>query len=119
MKKGLLFCLFSAAAFAADNRATVTIAYPSNGKTSVSQQDVVSVVVEKGAYLVEGNVVPEANLVAYVNGLLKTKAAGIVCVYVRPDLSFGDVVHGVDQLRETNATAVTLSRIALPYSAKL
>ena len=119
MKKLLFFLMVGAAAYAANNRPTVLIAYPSSGQATVSKQDVISVVVEKGAYLVEGNIVADSNLVAYVNGLLKTKPAGMVCVYVRPDLSFGDVLHGVDQLRETNAVTVALSRAALPYSAKL
>jgi hypothetical protein len=119
MKTILLFCILSAAGFAADTRPTVLIAYPSANKPTVSKQDLVSIIVEKGSYIVEGTVIPESSVVGYVNGLLKDKSSGVVCLYVRPDLTFGEVFHSVDQLRETNATTVAVSRLALPYNSKL
>jgi hypothetical protein len=46
---------------------------------------------------------------------LKTKALGVICLYVREGSTFGDVVHAVDLLRETSAKTVAVSHVEIPY----
>ena len=117
MKTLLFLALIGTASLAAESP-SVVLSYP-GAKSAVAKSDVVTVVVDKGVYTVDGTLVPEANLVPYVNGLLRDKPSGLVCVYVRENATLGEVVHSVDQLRTTHATTVALSRSFLGLHQEL
>lgn len=114
MKTLLYLALLSAGATMAQAFPNVVIAYPSKSTPLVQKTDMISVVVEKGAYSVEGKTIAPVSLVSYTNALLKSKPQGVVFVYVREGTTFGDFVRGVDQLRETDAQTIAVSSQELP-----
>lgn len=114
MKTLLCLALLSAGATMAQAYPNVVISYPSRNAAKVQKSEMLSVVVEKGAYSVEGRTIAPVSLVSYTNALLKSKPQGVIFVYVREGTTFGDFVRGVDQLRETDAQTIAVSSEELP-----
>jgi biopolymer transport protein ExbD len=84
------------------------------GKTPVSRDQFIILVVE-GPYLsYEKNQIPDGGVVEYVNTLLKTKDVSYIGVYTREGVKYGDVVRAVDVLRKTNAKNIGISMTELP-----
>lgn len=87
---------------------------PGAGKTPVSRDQFVILVVE-GPYLsYEKNQIPEGGVVEYVNALLKAKDVSYIGIYTREGVKYGDVVRAVDELRKTNAKNIGISMTELP-----
>lgn len=73
------------------------------------------IVLEGTAFSHEANVVSEAEIVPLVNSLLEAKGVSYVAVYVREGTKYGDVVHGIDVLRGTNAKNIGVGMKELPH----
>jgi len=79
------------------------------------RESFVLLVLEEGALYWDKKPIPNAEVISYVNGLLKAKKVSIVGVYAREGSKFGDVVRAVDLLRGTNAEHIGVSISEIPY----
>ena len=112
---------FCAGALAADKREypQITANFPSHAKTTISRDELITLVIEGPTITYESNAIPSAGMVDYVNNLLKAKNVSQIGVYTREGASYGDVVRAMDSLRETNAKNIGLSMAALPVGREL
>jgi biopolymer transport protein ExbD len=113
---GILACLGFAIATVsvAGEPARVVLAYPGQS-TTTDRSEIVSVVLDHSAIFLDEKPVSPDELVSAVDLELKGKSLGVVCVYVRPDTKYGDVIRCVDQLRQSTAATVALFPAELPY----
>lgn len=112
---------FCAGALAASKREypQITANFPSSGKTTVSRDEFITLVIEGATITYESNAIPATGVVDYVNNLLKTKNISQIGVYSREGASYGDVVRAMDLLRETNARNIGLSMAPLAAGREL
>ena len=112
-----VFAFSLCAAVRAEDKPTypnISFVGPGSGKTTISRDQFVLLVVE-GPYLsYEGQPVPSAGVVDYVNNLLKIKRVSYIGVHSREGAKYGDVVRALDLLRKTNAKDIGVSMIELP-----
>lgn len=101
---------------AEDKPAYPNIAFvgPGSGKTTISRDQLVLLVVEGPFISHEGKPVPSAGIVDYVNSLLKIKNVSYLGVHSREGVKYGDVIRAIDVLRKTNAKDIGVSMIELP-----
>ncbi|HVU18680.1 MAG TPA: hypothetical protein VHD32_17380 [Candidatus Didemnitutus sp.] len=99
--------------------ARISLAPPSSNPRDIPKDQFITLVVE-GAYIsYAGQPIPENDVVPYVNDLLKTKHLSTLGVYAREGAKFGDVVHAMDLLRQTEAMDVGISSVTLPFGREI
>lgn len=70
-------------------------------------------VVEGDSLSYDGNPIPSADVVHYVNKLLDVKKVSYIGVYSREDTKYGDVIKAIDVLRGTTAKNISVSMVEL------
>lgn len=121
MKNRILVALIAlcacCASFAKDSSDHPRVAFcgPGGSSTPVDKDKYVMIVLEGTAFSHEANVVSESEIVPLVNSLLESKGVSYVAVYVREGTKYGDVVHGIDVLRGTNAKNIGVGMKELPH----
>lgn len=121
MKKRILVALLAlcacCASIAKDQNDHPRVAFcgPGGNSTPVDKDKYVMIVLEGTAFSHDANVVSEAEIVPLVNSLLEAKGVSYVAVYVREGTKYGDVVHGIDVLRGTNAKNIGVGMKELPH----
>ncbi|HLP24570.1 MAG TPA: hypothetical protein VK477_02750 [Acidobacteriota bacterium] len=121
MKKQILVALIAlcscCASFAADLNDHPRVAFvgPGGSSTPIDKDKYVMIVLEGAAFSHDSNVVSDAEIVPLVNSLLETKGVSYVAVYVREGTKYGEVVHGIDILRGTNAKNIGIGMKELPH----
>jgi hypothetical protein len=105
------------AAVRAEEKSTypnISFVGPGSGKTTVTRDQFVLLVVEGPFISYEGKPVSSAGVVDFVNSLLKIKNVSYLGIHSREGVKYGDVIRAIDVLRKTNAKDIGVSMIELP-----
>ena len=94
--------------------AEISLAGPGKGTKTIDKSQYIILVVEGSTLSFEGNLVPEAQVVPFVNDLLKRKGVSYIGLYAREGSKYGELVHAVDVLRGTTAKNIGVSISELP-----
>ena len=120
MKKLGIVALFAlgvcAGLFAEESKTYPQISFvlPSTSGSTVSRDQIVTVVVEPGFLSHEETPIPEDGVASYIDNVLKAKNASYIGVYVRQGVKYGDLVKALDQLRLSSAKSIGVSMNELP-----
>jgi biopolymer transport protein ExbD len=96
------------------NFAQVSLVGAGGGKP-VSREELVILVVEGPVLFSDSKPIPDAQVVEFVNGLLRAHKVSYIGVYAREGTKYGEVIHAVDTLRRTEAKNIGVSMSELPF----
>ena len=91
-----------------------TVSLSGSGGKPVPRSEYIVLVVEGSSLSFESTVIPESQVVTYVNQLLKERKVSYIGLYAREGTKYGQVIRMVDVLRGTTAKSIGLSISELP-----
>jgi biopolymer transport protein ExbD len=94
--------------------AEVTLCGAGGNTTHISQKEFVILVVQGPDLFFDKKPIPAAQVVDFVNGLLKANNLSYIGLYAREGTKYGEVVRAIDTLRATDAKNIGLSMTELP-----
>lgn len=92
----------------------ISFVLPSTYGSTISRDQIVTVVVEAGFISHEDTPIPQDRVASYIDTVLKAKNASSIGVYVRQGVKYGDLVKALDQLRLSSAKSIGVSMTELP-----
>jgi biopolymer transport protein ExbD len=92
----------------------VSLIGPGGNKNPTSRDEFILLVVEGAKISYETNSIPSAEVVEYVNNLLKERKVSYIAVYPREGIKYGDLVRAIDTLRKTTARSIGVSMLEIP-----
>ena len=92
----------------------ISLCGPGGSKNPISRDEFIILVIEGPNLFYDTNPIPNADVVEFVNKLLKVKDVSYIGVYTREGTKFGQVVQALDILRKTNAKNIGVSMAELP-----
>jgi biopolymer transport protein ExbD len=91
----------------------ISFSWPGQAKNPLPRDEVIFMVVEGSSLSYDGNPIPSADVVHYVNKLLDVKKVSYIGIYSREGTKYGDVVKAIDALRGTTAKNISVSMVEL------